>query len=170
MLRQLDRRSAWRSGITLPPRISPVMADDLSLDQVAGRLGKSRRWLQARLHADRVTARLQLQFHHYLGRSPRWDELEYRALRAALIGADTPERRSWPAGGAPLASKSSSGTGVGIFAAPSPLRTEADESEKVRVFPQPATTLMRRMRSAVRSKRRPATSSSSASLLRFRSR
>lgn len=87
---------------------APATPDDLTLDQVAARLGKSRRWLQTRLADDgrRQLSQQVLQHHHYIGRSPRWTENEYLALRAAIIVEDTEKRR--------LASKSKSGTDTGI--------------------------------------------------------
>ena len=45
------------------------------LDVVARRFGRSRRWLQD------LIARPRFRFHHYVGRSPRWDERQYQALR-----------------------------------------------------------------------------------------
>jgi hypothetical protein len=76
----------------LPPAVA-VPPDDFDLATIAARLGKSARWLVGQLTEDRRRLTPRLQFHHYIGRSPRWDEHEYQALRAALIaGAD--KRRS----------------------------------------------------------------------------
>src|SRR5437764_1419207 len=116
------------------------MADDLSLDEVAGRLGKSRRWLQARLQADRVAAQPRFVFHHYLGRSPRWDESEYRALRAALIEADTRQRRSGGPGDALAVSTSSQGMAIGTWSEQSPSGVAVAASERALNLPrQPET-------------------------------
>lgn len=72
------------------PRVSgrrswPLAMDDLDMAAVAARLGKSKSWLQYRLAEDRARFEPRLQHHHYIGRSPRWEENEYQALRAALI-------------------------------------------------------------------------------------
>src|SRR5258708_2714473 len=76
-------------------------SDHQPLDSVAGRLGKSPRWLQSRLTEDsRRPAHLQrLQHHHYIGGSKRWSEDEYRALSAAIAAADSARQgsRSLPA-------------------------------------------------------------------------
>ena len=59
--------------------------DEQSLQTAAGRLGKSARWLQSQLAEDRRRpAGQRLQFHHFMGRSPRWSEAEFQKLRAAL--------------------------------------------------------------------------------------
>lgn len=63
--------------------------DDIDITAAAERLGKSRRWLEMRLASD-----ARLQFHHYIGRSRRWDESEFQALRRAIIAVDTAERRT----------------------------------------------------------------------------
>jgi hypothetical protein len=69
--------------------------DDLALDAIAARFGKKRRWLQSRLSEDlrRQPEDQRFQHHHYVGRSPRWTEAEYQALRRAIIYEDTERRR-----------------------------------------------------------------------------
>lgn len=68
-----------------PPPRPPILPDDLDLDVVAGRLGKSISWLKWKLSEDRGEAEPKLQFHHYFGRSPKWTEDEYQQLRQALM-------------------------------------------------------------------------------------
>jgi hypothetical protein len=70
------------------PEIRP---DDLGIDIVAARLGKSIAWLKARLSADRGEDEPQLQFHHYIGRTPRWHEDEYQRLREAVTTHTPPK-------------------------------------------------------------------------------
>src|SRR5215472_4681999 len=102
--------------------------DDLDLATVAARLGKSRSWLQN---------------HHYVGRSPRWDEEEYQALRAAII-----VKQSLALGGAPpLVPKvnakqngsadwpSSSETVTGMSSVPYGSKDAASASARVQAFP-----------------------------------
>ena len=69
--------------------------DDMDMATVSARLGKSARWLQRRLAEDRRRPPNEqiLQHHHYIGRSPRWHEAEYQALRQAIEMADTPAHR-----------------------------------------------------------------------------
>src|SRR5689334_20278695 len=73
------------------------MTAELTIQQVCGedRLNKSVRWLESRLTEDRrrPPAEQRLQLHHYVGRSPRWTEAEYQALRAAIVVQDTGARR-----------------------------------------------------------------------------
>src|SRR6266702_7613020 len=54
---------------------------------VARRLGKSLRWLQALLTEDsrKPVHQQRLQHHHFVGRSKRWSEREYRALEAEIV-------------------------------------------------------------------------------------
>lgn len=70
-------------------------ADDLTLKEVAQRLGKSPRWLQQRLADDarRPPSEQRLQVHHYVGASKRWSEGSYQVLRATLIETDTGKRK-----------------------------------------------------------------------------
>lgn len=72
--------------------------DDLSLEEVANRLGKSTRWLHGRLAEDarRQPSEQRLQHHHYVGASPRWTEAAYIVLRDAIISEDTAKRRRPP--------------------------------------------------------------------------
>jgi hypothetical protein len=48
------------------PELRP---DDLGMDIVAARLGKSVGWLRWRLSQDRGEIEPRLQFHHYIGRT-----------------------------------------------------------------------------------------------------
>lgn len=89
-----------------------VTRDDMTLDEVAARLGKSPRWLQSRLADDARCRAPELQFHHYVGRSPRWTENEYQALRQAIVAKDTAARQK-----PPLACGSSSETDSGTLSA-----------------------------------------------------
>jgi hypothetical protein len=67
-----------------------VEGDHYSLATIAGRLGKSPRWLQSRLIDDgrQPEERQRLQHHHFVGRSKRWSEIEFKALEAAIVAAD----------------------------------------------------------------------------------
>jgi hypothetical protein len=101
-----DDRSdaAHRSCGTAMPR--PALhgienPDEQDLASVASRLGKSIRWVQARM------TQPGLDFHHYIGRSPRWDEQEFQQFRAAIIQAENDRRGR-------LACASSSATDSGI--------------------------------------------------------
>ncbi len=68
--------------------------DSMSIKHVAARLGMSTRWVQQRLADDlRFPPKYQkFQFHHYIGRSKRWTEKQYQALRDAIILVDTAAR------------------------------------------------------------------------------
>lgn len=100
--------------------------DDLLIDEVAARLGKSVRWVQALL------GRGGYDFHHYIGRSPRWDEREYQALRAAVIAAESARRGR-------RVSPSSDAAASGTLSAPSGPEAVASAFAKVLAF-QPART------------------------------
>ena len=60
--------------------------DNLTLVEVATRLRKSKRWLQAKLADDRRRPPTQrrFQYHARIGRTPVWTEAQYLALRDAL--------------------------------------------------------------------------------------
>ena len=125
--------------MTCPATNGTLMADDLDLATIAGRLGKSPRWLVGRLTEDRRRLVPRFQFHHYIGRSPRWDENEYQALRAALMKADSErhgvrQQRHGPNGDKP-GSPSSSATDFGISPAGSALRDAASASAEVQAWP-----------------------------------
>ncbi|MEJ0068301.1 MAG: hypothetical protein WDO24_05740 [Pseudomonadota bacterium] len=67
--------------------------EEQGLDVVARRFGRSIRWLQ------NLISQPRFQFHHYVGRSPRWDERQYQALhreidRAAREVAGLPRSKS----------------------------------------------------------------------------
>ena len=66
--------------------------DHMTIDPVAARLGKKRRWLETRLKDDARSEVPRLQFHGYIGRTRIWDEKAYQALRNALIDADSKSR------------------------------------------------------------------------------
>jgi len=88
-------------------------ADDLGIRDVANRLGKSLRWVQGKISAD---AEPSFRFHHYIGRTPRWDENEFQQLRQALIEYGEAKR-----GGEKRRHRdfgSSSGTDIGTFTGP----------------------------------------------------
>lgn len=69
-------------------------ADHLTIPEVAAKLGRKRRWLESRLAEDlrKAPAERRLQFHSYIGRSRTWDEHAYRALRDAIVAADSASR------------------------------------------------------------------------------
>lgn len=108
------------------------------------RLGKSPRWLQSRLTEDarRGEGKRQLQHHHFVGRSKRWSETEYKALEAAIVAEDREralDRAARPGSRSPRA------TASGTSSAPSPLpvSTERDALaalERVLAFPQRPTS------------------------------
>jgi hypothetical protein len=99
-----------------PPDIVP---DDLSLDGVAARLGKTPAWLKWRLSTDRGEVEPKLQHHHYFGRTPQWTESEYQQLRQALMTYMPAKggRRRKPrlASAGPMGLPSSSEAATGIF-------------------------------------------------------
>lgn len=63
------------------------------IDEVAHRLGIKMYWLQARLNADRRSSEPQLQFHHYIGRTPLWAADQLDALKSALADEIAGKRR-----------------------------------------------------------------------------
>lgn len=83
-----------------PPRSDLPPPDAISIDVVAARLGKTRRWLQDKLREDnrRPRAERRLQFHDKIGRDPQWTEEGYQALQAALT-APPVRRQIQPAAG-----------------------------------------------------------------------
>jgi hypothetical protein len=72
--------------------------DNLTLVEVATRLRKSKRWLQAKLADDRRRPPTQrrFQYHARIGRTPVWTEAQYLALRDALKAesAESPDSSS----------------------------------------------------------------------------
>jgi hypothetical protein len=72
--------------------------DNLTLAEVATRLRKSKRWLQAKLADDRCRPPTQrrFQYHARIGRTPVWTEAQYLALRDALKAesAESPDSSS----------------------------------------------------------------------------
>jgi hypothetical protein len=91
--------------------VTDITPDDLGIETIAARLGKSVGWLNWRLSLDRGEAEPKLQHHHYIGRTPRWDEDEYQRLRQALTTRTPPKggrQRKLRPEGAPLAGSSSS--------------------------------------------------------------
>jgi hypothetical protein len=101
--------------LTEPPDITP---DDLGIEAVAARLGKSVGWLNWRLSLDRGEAEPKLQHHHYIGRTPRWDEDEYQRLRQALTTRTPPkggrQRKPRPEAAPAAASSSSNAPATGM--------------------------------------------------------
>src|SRR5271168_559703 len=78
--------------------------DEQTIEVVAYRLIKSTRWLRYLIGAP------EFQYHHHLGRSPRWSESEFQSLRAAKIAADA-ARSGRPVSGSKLVAD------IGTFAA-----------------------------------------------------
>src|SRR5690242_3854339 len=98
-----------RCHVTTPPPDWIENPDEQDLATVARRLDKSRRWLETQLAEDdrRPPSEQRLQHHHFMGRERRWEEIEYQALRRALI-AVSGERKRRPASGS--SSVTASGT------------------------------------------------------------
>lgn len=143
-------------------------ADHQSLASVAGRLGKSPRWLQSRLTEDqrRPADHQRLQHHHYIGGSKRWSETEYQALAAAIAAADADRARGRRK--LPLAYSSSTGAARGTSSAPSEhqLLTDADALaalERVLAFPRTMTPSPTLKRSATPGRSRSGRKSSTGS-------
>jgi hypothetical protein len=120
------------------PEVEP---DDMPLQAVARRLRKTPSWLKAQMTADRglPEPERRLQFHHYIGRTPLWSQVEYQQLRQALISRTPPRggrrRQARAADGAP-ASPSSSAPANGGSSAGYTLREAAGASARVQSFPQ----------------------------------
>jgi hypothetical protein len=104
-------------------------ADDMDINDVAQRLGKSPRWLVGKLTEDtrRPPHLRKFQHHFWLGASKRWDEERYQRLKAALI-ADSEKRR------VPAVSMSSSGTVSGTSTALFGLAGKVSALERVLAF------------------------------------
>jgi predicted DNA-binding transcriptional regulator AlpA len=170
--------------------IENYAVDDLDMGAVAARLGKSKSWLQYRLAEDRERAEPGLQHHHYIGRSPRWDESEYQALRAALIKKpkiqtgplmspekarpeEPEERPSWagnPISDDPPVSPSRSETDFGTSTAGYASADVSSASARVQNFPLRPAIAKPRKSSADKKRRRSATNSSGGSVHPFQSR
>ncbi len=60
---------------------------EYTIDEVAAKLKKSRRWLERQIAEDlrKMPADRKLQHHYRIGASKRWDEERYRALKAGII-------------------------------------------------------------------------------------
>ncbi len=103
------------------------LVEDLDMAAVAGRLGKSVRWLRQKLADDarKPLADQRFQVHHYIGRDRRWTETTYLALRAAIIAADTADRRL---------PGSSSATATGTFQPAFESRTVESASARVQAY------------------------------------
>src|SRR5262245_42028239 len=106
---------------------APGQQVDLCMVEVAIRLRKSKRWLQAVLAEDRRRPHQEqrFQFHEYLGRSPRWTEVQFLALRAARKAESRKER---------LASQSLNGTTSGTSPVLSSLKDAQSALERVLTF------------------------------------
>ncbi len=63
--------------------------DHMTIDSVAARLGKKRRWLESSIKEDARSETPRFQFHGYIGRTRIWDEKAYQALSSALIDVDS---------------------------------------------------------------------------------
>jgi hypothetical protein len=116
--------------------------DDLDLATVAARLGKSKSWLQNKLTEDRRGPKPRLQHHHYIGRTPQWDEREYQALKAALMRKPDAQPQMLPSAPEPkdrdgerLASSLSSDTASSSSLTPSELRKALAASARVQALP-----------------------------------
>src|SRR5690242_12385581 len=93
-----------------------MIDDDLTLDEAATLLHKSRRWLQWQLredreHAKRTGTKPKLQHHHRIGRTRLWTEGEFLALKAALITQEKEKEERERSGR--RGSRSSNSTGIG---------------------------------------------------------
>jgi hypothetical protein len=97
--------------------------DDYTIDQVAEKLCKSRRWVFYQIRDKRF------QFHHYIGRTPLWTEEEFQKLRQALIAAENEKRGH-------RVYASSNGTAIGISTAPSGSTAAHSALERVLAFPR----------------------------------
>lgn len=106
--------------------------DEQSLLTVANRLGKSRSWLQGLLTEDRRRKDgPRLQFHHHIGRSPRWTEVEFQRLRAAVIAIASEQHQKRDS------SRSDRETDTGISPALYGPKAIAAECDKVLGFLRP---------------------------------
>jgi hypothetical protein len=113
--------------------------DDLDLATVAARLGKSKSWLQNKLTEDRRGPKPRLQHHHYIGRTPQWDEREYEALKAALMRKPDAQPQTLPSAPDPKDRDGerlvSSDTASSSSLRPSELRQALAASARVQAFP-----------------------------------
>lgn len=134
----------------------------LTLAEVALRLHKSPRWLQARLADDRRKPDPRLQFHSRIGKTPLWTEAQYLALRDAISFDDA---EKW-------ASSSSSATATGMSMALSSQKDAASAFERVLALKHGLTCGRRQTPSGSGSKPKSAANSKarSAEVLTFRSR
>jgi hypothetical protein len=98
----------------------------LTIEVVAARLHKSKRWLQTRLAEDRRRPDPRLQFQTYIGKTPLWTESRYLALRGALEAESKK--------GGDQASLSSSGTASGTSTALSTSRDAESAFARVLAF------------------------------------
>lgn len=156
--------------------------DDFDMTTVAARLGKSKSWLQYRLAEDRERAEPRLQFHHYIGRSPRWDESEYQALRAALIEKPKiqtgplmpPERARVDAPGEATDARPASGSqnemDFGTCTEDYASADASSASARVQAFPRRPPTARRRKSFAGKRNKRSEANSSGVSVRPFPSR
>ena len=67
-------------------------ASELTEQDVADALGKSRRWVQQWLADDARSASPCGQFHHYIGASRRWTEQNFQKLREAVLQKSAAKR------------------------------------------------------------------------------
>jgi hypothetical protein len=159
----------------LPPTETPdISPDDLGIDAIAARLGKSVGWLNWRLSFDRGEAEPKLQHHHYIGRTPRWDEDEYQRLRQALTTRTPPkggrQRKLRPEVAPSPDSPSSRETDTGTYRAGYALKDAASAFERVQAWPLKPVAARPPKSSGGKKKQKSATPSSGGSVLPYRSR
>lgn len=147
--------------------------DDLGIDDVAARLGKSRAWLKWRLSIDRGEPEPRLQHHHYFGRTPKWTESEYQQLRQALMTRTPPKggRQRQPSTTAALAdSPSLPETDIGTLSAVFGPKERASAFERVQAWSRSPARATPPKNSGAKRKSKSSTPSSGASILRYRSK
>lgn len=119
---QHKRAWIWRDFSSWNPDVRPSMEDEIeyNIDEAAAKLGKSRRWLETMLLEDsrKLPSERKLQHHYFIGRSKRWDESGYRALKAGIIEVSG-------------ASRSKTGTAPSTYQGPLPSAGNRSESERV---------------------------------------
>jgi hypothetical protein len=145
-------------------------AEDLTLAEVAARLRKSRRWLQALLAEDkrRRPDDQRYHFHGHIGRTPVWTELQFQALRAAIKAEGA---RAVGAGAQPDL-RSSSGMATGTFTGRSSLKDAESAFAEVLDYRPSRSDMRRPMKNGAGSKRTSGVSSltSPGQVLTFPSR
>jgi hypothetical protein len=111
--------------MTIPNGRSSI---ELTEQDVADRLGKSKRWVQQWLYDDvRREEGPRGQFHYFVGASKRWTEESYQALRAAILSSSAERRRG--------ASNAARSVGIGGSMARFDLKKDQSDLEKVLEYP-----------------------------------